>query len=58
MSKEQFQNERDYQITLSIAKTLLEKGLLTEDEYRQIDTILLSDFEPTLGTLFSQNDLI
>lgn len=58
MSKEMFTAEMRYQTAVSLAKKLLEKGLLTEEEYAVIDTILLKEIRPSLGTLLSQNDLI
>jgi len=53
MSEEQFSAEKQYQASLLLAKILREKGLLTEDEYAVIDTILLEKYKPSLGTLFS-----
>lgn len=58
MSKEMFTTEMRYQAAVSLAKKMLEKGLLTEEEYAVIDTILLKEIRPSLGTLLSQNDLI
>jgi len=58
MDKEQFRAERLYQISLSIAKSMLEKGTISEEEYTQIDTILLKKYRPILGTLLSGNPLI
>lgn len=58
MSEAQFQAEKRYQVALSMAKTLLEKGLLTQEEYAVIDTILLEKFKPSLGTLLSENALL
>lgn len=51
MSKEMFTAEMRYQAAVSLAKKLLEKGLLTEEEYAVIDTILLKEIRPSLGTL-------
>ena len=51
MTEIQFQAEKRYQVAISIAKALLEKGLLTQDEYVAIDTNLLEKFQPALGTL-------
>lgn len=53
----QFQAEKRYQVALAMAKALLEKGLLTQEEYAVIDTILLDKFQPALGTLLSKNAL-
>lgn len=57
MDKEKFRAERIYQITISIAKTMLEKGTISEEEYTQIDTILLEKYRPVLGTLLAGNPL-
>lgn len=53
MSKEEFKNEKLYQTTMHLARKMLTEGLISEDEYRQIDTIFLEKYRPTLGTLFS-----
>lgn len=53
MSKEEFRNEKLYQTTMHLARKMLAEGLISEDEYRQIDTIFLEKYRPTLGTLFS-----
>ena len=48
----------NYLTALSIAKSLRKQGLLTKEEYAVIDTNLRAEFESTLGTLLSENDLI
>ncbi len=53
MSKEEFKNEKLYQTIMHLARKMLTEGLISEDEYRQIDTIFLEKYRPTLGTLFS-----
>ena len=53
MSKEDFKNEKLYQTTMSVAKKMLADGIISEEEYHQIDTIFLEKYRPTLGTLFS-----
>ncbi len=58
MSEEMFTAEMRYQAAVALAKKLLAQGLLTEEEYAVIDTILLKEIGPSLGTLLSQNDLI
>jgi len=57
MSEAQFQAEKRYQVAIAMAKALLERGLLTSEEYAVIDTVLLDKFRPTLGTLLSENHL-
>jgi hypothetical protein len=52
MSEEQFKAEKMYQISLSLAKSMLKKGLLTEEEFVMYNAILLEKYHPLLGTLF------
>lgn len=47
-----------YHIALSIAKTMLEKRLVSDEEFAKIDTMLLQRYRPYLGKLLSENDLI
>ncbi len=58
VSKEQFRAERLYLMSLSVAKSMLKKGVISEDEYSEIDTILLKKYRPTLGTLLAGKPLI
>ncbi len=55
MSEEQFQNEKLYQATMGIARNMLKNGVISEEEYRQIDTIFLEKYRPVFGTLFSES---
>ena len=57
MSKEEFKNEKLYLATMHIARKMLNEGLITEEEYRQIDTIFLEKYKPVFGTLFSDISL-
>ena len=54
MSKEQMTNEMLYQATMSMVRRMLAEGLITEEEYRQIDTMFLEKYHPLFGTLFSE----
>ena len=38
-----------------VAKTMRAKGLITADEYAEIDTVLLAKYQPYLGRLISEN---
>ena len=58
MDNTEFYNELHYQIAIQAAQTLLKNGSVSEDEYRQIDTILLRKYKPILSTLLSGNPLI
>jgi len=55
MTPEEYRNDMLYHAALSIGKTMLEKGLITVEEYAEIDTILLQKYRPYLGSLFSEN---
>ena len=57
MNEIQFRAEKQYQVAIAMAKTLLKKGLLTPDEYAAMDAILLDKFRPCLGALLSENAL-
>ena len=50
MSKEEFRNEILYQTTMYLARKMLEEGIISEEEYRQID--FLEKYKPVFGTLF------
>ena len=57
MSKEELRNEKLYQTTMHMIKKLFEDGAITEEEYRQIDTIFLEKYKPVFGTLLSDISL-
>lgn len=57
MSKEEFRNEKLYQTTMHLARKMLEEGVVSEEEYRRIDTIFLEKYKPVFGTLFSDISL-
>lgn len=53
MSEEQFNNEKLYQVTMTIVRSMLDKGMISTDEYTQIDTMMQEKYKPSLGTLFT-----
>ena len=53
MNKEEFRNEKLYQSTMNIARKMLSEGIISEEEYCQIDTIFKEKYSPIFGTLFS-----
>ncbi|MCC8044853.1 MAG: hypothetical protein LIP12_05060 [Clostridiales bacterium] len=55
MTDEEIRSDMLYHATVSIAKSMLEKRLITEEEYAIIDTNLLKKYRPYLGTLLSEN---
>lgn len=54
MSKKQMRQEKLYQATMSMVRRMLAEGLITEEEYRQIDTMFLEKYRPLFGTLCSE----
>lgn len=57
MDKKQFRAEKLYRISLSVTKVMLEKGVISKEEYSEIDTILLEKYRPILGTLLAGKPL-
>ncbi|MDF2645359.1 MAG: hypothetical protein K0Q73_1164 [Paenibacillus sp.] len=58
MSEDQLRNEMLYQTSMSLARTMLEKGMISEEEYHEFDTIMLEKYHPIFGTLFSDIHLL
>lgn len=58
MTKAECRNEKLYQATMSMARTMLRKGIICEEDYRQIDTMFRQKYEPSLGSLLADIDLI
>lgn len=57
MTEEQFRAEKLYQATMNMARRMFLQGLISEEEYCQIDTIFLEKYRPVFGTLFSATPL-
>lgn len=53
MTKEQFEAEKLYQSSLAIARTMLKKALVTEEEFNLIEASLREKYKPKLGTLIA-----
>lgn len=58
MTQEQGKREIVFQMTMSAARELLGKGLITEEQYVEYDTKMREKYHPIIGTLFSEIDLI
>ena len=43
-----------YRIAMSMAKSMLNKGIITKEEYAKIDTIMTKNAELSLDTIFSE----
>lgn len=51
MSKDDFLQEVKYESRMAVARTMLRSGLITKEEYCEIDTIFLDKYRPLLGGL-------
>jgi hypothetical protein len=58
MDKKQFEKEKQYRIAISIVKLMLKKGIISIEEYEQIDVMLIEKFGSILSGLYTKNDLI
>ena len=58
MTREQGRKEIVYQMTMSAARQMLEKGLIPDEQYQKYDTKMRQKYTPIIGTLWSSNDLI
>jgi len=50
MTPEQFNREKKYQAALAIARTMLKKDIITEDDYIKAEAILREIFCPVIGS--------
>jgi hypothetical protein len=51
MRRVQFEQEKNYRVSVAIAKAMLTKKLITEKEYRKIDSRLIAKYNPVIGGL-------
>lgn len=58
MTKEEFRDQMMYQATMNMALRMLSEGIITEEEYNQIEEYFAAKYSPVYGTLFSSLSLI
>ena len=51
MSRIQLRNEMMYQATMCMARQMMGVGLITEDEYAQVNRIFIGIYRPLIGSL-------
>jgi hypothetical protein len=51
MTKEQFERELNYRVSVALAKSMLSKKIITEHEFKRIDAMLVSKYNPVFGGL-------
>ena len=54
MENSRFRDELLFQTSMNMAKTMLESGMITEQEYKEIRRIFLEKNNPPIGTLLSE----
>lgn len=52
MTNEELKCEMEYQIRRSIVNKMLKEKIITEQEYKKIDTRLLEKYAPIFGSLY------
>lgn len=52
MTSEQFKSEKEYQVRMSIMRTMLRLGLIMKSKYDKIDTKFLKKYSPIFGGLY------
>lgn len=55
MTQGEMRNDITYHAAISVAKNMRRDGLITEEEYAEIDRALLQKYQPYLGLLQSEN---
>ena len=58
MTREKFEDEKNYQITMDLARKLLGDGIISEKDYQEFDTIMLAKYRPIFGHFFNKIRLI
>ena len=51
MTKEQFEREKNYRTSQVIVKSMLKNRIITDREYKKIDTTLKYKYRPVFGGL-------
>ena len=55
MNSDDFERECNYLLTMSHVRQLKEKGVISEEDYKKIDTMLLKKYRPVISALLSGN---
>ncbi|MGI6497237.1 MAG: SHOCT domain-containing protein [Oscillospiraceae bacterium] len=51
MTKGPFEREKNFGVAMAITRMMLSKGLISEKDYRKIDTIYKAKYRPVIGAL-------
>ena len=55
MNEDQFEREKLYQATMNMFRSMLKKGLITQEQYAIIDTKMREKYQPIFGRLFPED---
>lgn len=55
MTDDEFNRELHYQISMSVTKSMFEKGIIDSEMYDLIDSKMLERYQPIIGSLLSPN---
>lgn len=53
MTNPQFEREKNYGTAMAIARKLLSEGVISQQDYRKINTMMDKKYAPCLGSLCS-----
>ena len=53
MDKQQFDREMKYQVSMSIVRSMLEKGLISTDDFARWQQRLIERYDPPIGRIVS-----
>ena len=54
MTHEQFSAELNYQTAMAIARSMLKRGMISEDQYSLIDTTFAQEYRPIFSALIKE----
>lgn len=54
MTDDQFKREQLFQITLSLVSKIHERSQITDDEFRELERLLIAKYQPLLGGLVAR----
>jgi hypothetical protein len=49
VTKEQFEREASYGAAMAVARSMLTRGLISEKDYRKVDTMFKKKYRPLIG---------
>ena len=55
MTDKEFEREFNYSLMLHYLKILKGRGIITDEEFKDADMLLLKKYNPVIGSLMSEN---